>query len=109
MATRSTRKGRGYQTKIKELLISRFGMPDGEIRCAIGAETGTDIKLTGHAKSKFPFSIECKKVEKLNIWKALKQAEANTDEGTAPLVIFSRNHADDYVALRLEDFLDLIK
>ena len=29
------------------------------------------------AREKFAYSIECKNVEKLNVWDAYKQAEAN--------------------------------
>jgi len=52
--------------------------------------------------------VEAKMVEKLNIWKALAQAEADCPEGQIPTVHFRRSHASWYVALSLEDFADLI-
>ncbi|KKN17104.1 hypothetical protein LCGC14_0969170, partial [marine sediment metagenome] len=60
------------------------------------------------AKQLLPFSFECKNQEKLNIWSALKQAQENRSEGDAPIVAFTRNRSDIYVALRFDDFLKLL-
>ncbi len=53
--------------------------------------------------------IEAKHVENLNIWKALDQSERDAGEGEMPIVIFKRNRSKDYVALKFEDFMKLIK
>ena len=55
------------------------------------------------------FNWECKNQEKLNIWKALEQS-ANDCIGShkQPLVVFTKNYEKDYVALRLEDFTQLL-
>ena len=70
-------------------------------------QSGEDIKLSHSARKKFPFSVECKAQEKLNIWESLKQAEDNSNDYT-PLLIFKRNRSKTYVTLSLEDFLDLL-
>lgn len=51
--------------------------------------------------------IECKAVEKLNIWSALEQSEKDAGEDEIASVIFKRNRSKDYIALSLEDFLKL--
>jgi len=70
-------------------------------------ESGEDIKLSHSARKLFPFSVECKAQEKLNIWESLKQAEDNSNDYT-PLLIFKRNRSKTYVTLSLEDFLNLL-
>ena len=51
---------------------------------------------------------EVKRVEKLNIWQALAQAEDDADPQLSPLVPFRRNRGEWYVALRADDFCDLL-
>lgn len=53
--------------------------------------------------------IEAKRQELLNIWKALEQAESEAPPLDIPAVHFRRNRSDWYVALPLEDFIDLLK
>jgi len=55
------------------------------------------------------FSFECKNQEKLNIWKALEQSRNDAPQRTMPVVVFTKNHEKDYIALELEDFLNIIK
>jgi hypothetical protein len=66
-------------------------------------QSGSDIILRGDAKRLFPFGVECKCVENLSIWKALKQAE----EYGEPLLFFTRNHTEKYVCMRADAFFRL--
>ena len=60
------------------------------------------------ARELFPFGIECKAQETLNIWQALEQARINAEkEKLMPLLVFKRNRSDIYVCLRLADFLGM--
>ena len=78
------------------------------MKTAIMGESGEDVHLSPAARKLFPFSVEAKNQERLNIWKALEQAYANAKEGATPLVVFSRNHSKTYVALEFEDLLTLL-
>ena len=70
---------------------------------------GIDIQLSTAARAVFPWAVECKNSERLNIWKALDQAQTNAKkENLKPLVVFTRNRDQAYVALRLEDFMELV-
>ena len=76
MNTRSAKaKGRRLQNEICRMLLEHFkeNLQEGDLRPAIMGETGEDIKRSPLAKKIFPYSIECKNQEKLNIWSALKQ------------------------------------
>ena len=100
-------KGRRLQNKVRELLIEKFDLHPDDIKTAVMGESGEDIRLAHSARKKFPFSVECKNQEKLNIWSSLEQAEDNANDYT-PLLIFKRNRSKTYVTLSLEDFLELL-
>ena len=66
-----------------------------------------DILTTSGILSEY--SWECKNQEKLNIWKALHQSE-NDALGTmkSPVVVFTKNFEDDYIALKYDDFVNIL-
>lgn len=56
--------------------------------------------------------IECKAVQRLNIWEALLQSKRDSEaDGNSdiPAVFFKRNRSGWYVACPLTDFVNLIK
>ena len=66
-----------------------------------------DILLSPAARRLFPFSVECKNQEKLNIWSSLEQAETNSGKHT-PLLIFKRNRTKTYAVLEFDKLLELL-
>ena len=102
-------KGRKLQNQMKQVILEQFKqLEEDDVQVAIMGQSGTDIKLSPLARKLFPYSVEAKNVEKLNIWSAISQAEYNTKEGTSTLVVFSRNRMPEpYVALKLSDFMKL--
>lgn len=55
------------------------------------------------------YGIECKMVDRLNVWAALAQAEAAVSPTDTALLIFRRSRGKTYVALELEDFMPLLE
>ena len=53
--------------------------------------------------------IECKRVEKLNIYDAISQAIHDAKEGSLPAVFHRRNRCDWLVTMRLEDWINLYR
>lgn len=51
--------------------------------------------------------IECKRVQSLNIEKALQQSEADARGREIPCVMHRKNHEEWKVTVRLADFLDM--
>ena len=49
--------------------------------------------------------IECKRVERLNVENALRQAEADAKAGEIPVVMHRANREEWKVTMRLEDFM----
>ena len=52
--------------------------------------SGVDIILRGNALKTFPYSIECKSSEQLNLLKTIQQAKSNRIEGTDWLIVYKR-------------------
>lgn len=101
-------KGRRFQQFIRDYLLKRAPQlePD-DIRSASMGAPGEDILFSPAARKIYPMSIECKNVEKLNIWEAIKQAAANAGK-YRPVVIFTRNRSKVYVAIELTYFMELL-
>ena len=118
-------KGRRLQQWVRDTLLSLCpALTLDDIRSTSMGAQGEDIQLSPAARSVYPFSIECKNLEKLNIFQALEQAETNTtplfklfDATTkttyfdypTSIVVFKRNHSKTYVALEFEQFLKLTR
>ena len=85
-------KGRNFQNKVRKLILEHLPIDERDIKTAVMGESGMDIKLSSKAQEIFPFAVECKKVEKISIWKCYEQACENADDLT-PLLIFSKNNS----------------
>lgn len=69
---------------------------------------GEDVRLSPRARAVVPLSLECKCVEKLNVWASLEQARGNAPDGSTPCLVFSRNRAPTYAVVPWEWLLDLL-
>lgn len=74
---------------------------------------GEDVRLSTAAREVVPLSIECKCVEKINIWQCIEQCETNTPQMTdidvASCLIFSRNRSKTYAVVQWDVLLSLLK
>jgi len=102
-------KGRILCKTLKKKLEDSFNFKPGDVEITSSGAGGMDLKLSPHARRLFPFAVECKNQELLNIWKAYSQAASNCPHELMPLVVFKRNRTDPYVMLDLEDFLWMAK
>ena len=69
---------------------------------------GEDVVMARAAREKFPFSIECKNVERLNVWDAYDQAIANSGD-YEPLLVMKKNRKKPLVVMDAEAFISLFK
>jgi hypothetical protein len=103
-------KGRRLQQRVAEIIRSALSLPESDVKSIPMGSQGADIWLSGEALDKFPFAVECKAQEKINIWGAFEQADTHAEKiGGYPIVVFSRNHDEVLCCLRLEDLLGLLK
>ena len=101
-------KGKRLQNKVRDLILEKFNQlePD-DVRSITMGDSGEDILLSPAARRLFPFSVECKNLEKLNIWSSLEQAETNSGNHV-PLLIFKRNRTKTYAVLEFDKLLELL-
>ena len=67
---------------------------------------GEDLIMARSARQKFPYSIECKNQEKINIWESYKQASENSKD-YEPVVVLKRNKHKPLVLVDAEYFVEL--
>ena len=99
-------KGRRLQQWVREKLIEMLEVHPEDIESRSMGAGGEDLIMARAARSRFPHSIECKNVEKLNIWDAYEQASANCGE-YEPLVIMKKNGKKPLAVVDAEYFISL--
>ena len=101
-------KGRNLQKWTRERLIEELDIHPEDIKSTSMGVGGEDVIMARAAREKFPYSIECKNQEKLNVWSAYDQAESNSGD-YEPLVVIKRNRQKPLVVLDAEYFMKLHK
>jgi hypothetical protein len=112
MKSRSAKaKGRRAVAELRDILLEAAPeLEAGDLVVNPTSLPGEDLYLSPRARSRFPWAIEVKNVERLNVWDALSQAENHGEKsGGTPALFFKRNRSDFYVALKLRDFLRLVR
>ena len=109
MKSRSAKnKGKRLQNNVRDLILEKFTqLEEDDVRSITMGDSGEDILLSPAARKLFPFSVECKNQEKLNIWSSLEQTETNAGKHT-PLLIFKRNRSKTYAVLQLDDLMEML-
>ena len=107
MKTQSAKaKGRKLQQWMRDLLIEKLDVHPEDIESRSMGAGGEDLIMARSARKKFPYSIECKNQEKVNIWDAYKQAEENS-KNYEPIVILKRNNTKPLVLIDADYFVNL--
>lgn len=102
-------KGKRFERKIARLLNKKFDTNVRRTPQSGGMSFKGDIIDIDPDSILFDFHWELKNQERLNIWKALRQAENDKRMGKTEVVVFTKNHADDFAALKFSDLLRLLK
>ena len=107
MKTQSAKsKGRRLQQWFRDLLIEKLEVHPEDIESRSMGAGGEDLIMARAARKKFPYSIECKNQESVNIWKAYEQAEENSSD-YEPIVVLKRNNQKPLVVVDAEYFVRL--
>lgn len=105
-------KGRRFQQEVRDRIQKAFNLSELDVRSNPMGNQGEDIMMSSAAIEKFPFMIECKAVEKVNIWQAWQQANhhvfASKREDVHPLVCIKRSRARPLAILDLDVLLELL-
>ena len=99
-------KGRNLQKKVRELLIEHLGVDPEDIESRSMGAGGEDLIMAKAARNLFPYSIECKNQEAVNVWKSYEQAAENSGK-YEPVVVIKRNKSKPLVVIDAEYFVSL--
>lgn len=103
-------KGRRLQQWVMNQILDRFtGLSDDDVTSRSMGCGGEDVLLSPKARAKFPFSIECKNTERLNLYKAYDQCIDNSKELHEPLLIVKKNHHKPLAIVDAEYFIKHFK
>ena len=109
MKTQSAKaKGRKLQQWVRTQLIEQLDVHPDDIESRSMGAGGEDLIMARAAREKFPFSIECKNVEKLNVWEAYEQAKSNSKDHE-PIVVMKKNQKKPLVVVDADFFISLFK
>ena len=101
-------KGRKLQQWFANLLVEKLDVDSEDIESRPMGSQGEDIIMGKQTREVFPYSVECKNQEAVNVWKAYEQATENC-KGYEPLVVIKRNRTKPLVLVDAEYFVELHK
>ena len=110
-AKSSKAKGRRLQNYVRDMLRDVYAesLEEDDIKGQTMGMTGEDIVRSPAAKKLCAFSFECKNVERLQIWRAIEQSEANNPDHSSPAIVFKKNGKQPYVAIPFTTFCDMLQ
>ena len=107
MKTHSAKaKGRRFQQWVRDQLIEKLEVHPEDIESRSMGAGGEDLIMARAAREKFPYSIECKNQESVNVWKAYEQSEENSGD-YEPICFIKRNNQKPLVIVDAEYFVKL--
>ena len=101
-------KGRKLQQWFASIMVKTLNLHEEDLESRPMGSQGEDIIMGRESREKFPYSIECKNQEAVNVWKAYEQAESNCGK-YEPLVVIKRNRSKPLVVIDAEHFVTLHK
>jgi hypothetical protein len=101
-------KGRRLQKWFADKLVEHLEVDSEDLESRPMGSQGEDIIMGKETRQIFPYSVECKNQESVNVWKSYEQATDNC-KGYEPLLVIKRNNHKPLVVLDAEFFLQLHK
>ena len=109
MKTQSAKaKGRRLQQWFRNLLVESLHLDGEDLESRPMGSSGEDIIMGKQSRNVFPYSIECKNQEKLNVWDAYEQATANSGDHE-PILFMKKNRKKPLVVVDAEWFIKHFK
>ena len=106
-------KGRKLQQEVRDLVLAAFPeLEADDVRSTSMGASGADLLLSPAARRVFPYYVEAKNVESLNIHAAIRQATEGASKAkslASPLVVFRKNNTPTYAAIRFDQLLVLLQ
>ena len=107
MKTQSAKaKGRKLQQWFRDRLIDVLEIHEEDIESRSMGAGGEDLIMARAAREKFPYSVECKNQEKMNVWESYSQATDNSGD-YEPIVVMKKNCKKPLIVLDAEYFVKM--
>lgn len=89
-------KGRRCAQEAKDTILKYYPeLHERDVIITSSGVTGPDLMISPGHFDKFPFAVECKNQEAMNIWSSFNQAKQHAEKAEgAPLLIFRRNRSE---------------
>ena len=101
-------KGRRLQQWVRDKMLELTDdLEPNDVTSRSSGAGGTDLILSPKAYTYFPLAVECKNVEKVNLWAAYEQACGHSDPGE-PVVFLARNRTKPLAIVSAEWLLELL-
>lgn len=101
-------KGRNLQKTVRDAVLQEFPfLTEDDVRSTSMGASGTDVQLSTKALEVFPYDVECKNTETINVWKAYEQSKERTREGLNPLLIIKKNGKKPLAVIDFDLFMKL--
>jgi hypothetical protein len=101
-------KGRRFQQWVRDQLIESLEIHPEDIESRSMGAGGEDLIMARAAREKFPYSIECKNQEAVNVWKSYEQAKENSGN-YEPVLFIKRNNTKALAVVDADYFINLHK
>lgn len=103
-------KGRRLQQDVaKKVLLKYPELNSDDVRSVPMGVSGNDLLLSQRAKQIFPYFVECKNTERINIWDVINSTnERALKDNLNPLVVIKKNRQKPYVCMPIDYFFKLL-
>ena len=102
-------KGREFQTWVADQIRATLICHEDDVKPVLMSGAGVDIQISPAMRERFPFSIECKRTESLNVWQAFKQARVNAYPATHPVLVAKSNRLEPLAVIPFSLFLAMVE
>ena len=101
----SKKKGNAGERELLSIL-SEYGKAERNDQTFVGGKDNPDISFSIGGTH---YHVEAKRTERLQLNKAIEQAEHDAGDKAVPVVVHRRNRHPWYITMRLKDFLQNVK
>ena len=99
-------KGRRLQQWLRQELLKLLNVAPEDIESRSMGAAGEDLMLSQEARRQWPYSVECKNQEALNLWSSWDQTCANAGD-YEPVLFIKKNYRPVLAVISAEHFLQL--
>lgn len=101
-------KGRNLQKHVRDAILKHYSsLTEDDVKSAPMGTSGSDVVLSTAAKEQFPYDVECKNAQAINIWAAYEQSKKRCPATLQPVLIVKRNNVKPLAIIDFEHFMNL--